>query len=37
MALLAEHGVRAAVGLSFGVAELAPGLRAVTGTKAGAR
>ena len=35
--LLAEHGVAAGVGMSFGVAELAPGLRAVTGTKLGAR
>jgi SAM-dependent methyltransferase len=34
-ALLAEHGVAATVGSSFGVAELPPGLRAVTGTKPG--
>jgi SAM-dependent methyltransferase len=33
--LLAEHGVTAAVGMSFGVAELAPGLRTVIGTKLG--
>ncbi len=32
-ALLREHGVAAAVGSSFGAAELPPGLRAVTGTK----
>lgn len=36
-ALLAEHGVTAAVGSSFGAAELPPGLVAVTGTKNGAR
>jgi SAM-dependent methyltransferase len=32
-ALLREHGVEATVGSSFGVVELPPGLRAVTGTK----
>jgi hypothetical protein len=32
-ALLSSRGVRAAVGSSFGAVELAPGLRAVTGTK----
>jgi SAM-dependent methyltransferase len=32
-ALLAAHGVEAAVGTSFGGADLPPGLRAVTGTK----
>jgi SAM-dependent methyltransferase len=36
-ALLASHGVQAAVGTSFGAAEVPPGLRAVTGTKAGLR
>lgn len=36
-ALLREHGVAAAVGPSFGAAQLPPGLRAVTGTKNGAR
>jgi len=36
-ALLAEHGVTAAVGRSFGDVEVAPGLRAVTGTKPGPR
>jgi SAM-dependent methyltransferase len=36
-ALLAEHGVTAAVGRSFGDAEVAPGLRTVTGTKPGPR
>jgi SAM-dependent methyltransferase len=36
-ALLGEHGVTAAVGTSFGAAELPPGLRAVTGTKPGPR
>jgi len=34
-ALLAEYGVAATVGSSFGAAELPPGLRAVTGTKPG--
>jgi SAM-dependent methyltransferase len=34
-ALLAEHGMDAAVDTSFGAAELPPGLRAVTGTKRG--
>jgi SAM-dependent methyltransferase len=32
-ALLAEHGVRASVGTSFGAAELPAGLRSVTGRK----
>ena len=31
--LLAEHGVRAEVGTAFGVADLPPGLRSVTGRK----
>ncbi|HEY6295296.1 MAG TPA: class I SAM-dependent methyltransferase [Streptosporangiaceae bacterium] len=34
-ALLASHGVEAAVGTSFGAAEVPPGLRVVTGTKVG--
>jgi len=34
-ALLAEHGVTAAVGSSFGPAELPPGMRAVIGRKNG--
>jgi SAM-dependent methyltransferase len=33
--LLASHGVEAAVGTSFGAAEVPPGLRVVTGTKVG--
>ena len=32
-ALLASHGVEATVGTSFGVAEVPPGLRVVTGVK----
>src|SRR5580658_625725 len=34
-ALLASHGVEAAVGTSFGAADVPPGLRVVTGTKPG--
>jgi SAM-dependent methyltransferase len=36
-ALLAEHGVAATVGSGFGAEELPPGLKAVIGTKSGAR